>query len=672
MLKKFTLAGVISSLFVFVLPFISSPNLFYGTINGRYFLIIGFTYALVLLGIYKFLQGGMRLYWKKRWLPVIMGVVFVIMVVSSLFGVHTGQSFWSDILRGTGVIFIGHIGLMAILLGELLQKNDWALLRRSFIVSAAIFSLVYFFSVQGLGFSGKFLFFNLELHGLTLGNTTFAAAYIVFGIIFTLIELRSVRKWSKVFFAWSFALFLQVFSPLFFNANLWTGRADISQVFTSPSIVLGIARASAMTLILVGLYLFGRFVIRKVMPARFNVIKIKRWYTVICAGGLLLMVVLLFVPKTFVQNAYIQEASAARIIVWNAGWQGIAERPLLGWGPENFEFTFTEHFDNRLYLDEYLGEIWFDRAHNVFIDTLVMVGVLGMLALIMLMGRMIYVLHRASEYNDVPHYVTHLMGVLLIANLVQLQTSFEVTLTYFAGGLVLGYILWLERYRVIQENDSYVACNGNAHKNLIALTGVVFVILGSIYFIGAEFGRQKALYRVFTEPNPEQRLIHVDNALDRTSAFEMYRLASASFISGATNALGAGVTDPDFIAVLKNEAKMYEKKYDEYITHVPDDYRARINLVQILFFETILGDNQLEKARTIIADSYHLSPENPLTYAMESLSYTYAGNFEKAGQLLDEAAALNPDIEFTQEVQAHLGRQMVSFPTITFLTLENI
>ena len=63
-------------------------------------------------------------------------------------------------------------------------------------------------------------------------------------------------------------------------------------------------------------------------------------------------------------------------MIWNISWQGVKERPILGWGQDNFSFVFTKYYNPQMYAQE----PWFDRSHNVFLDWLVAAGVVGLIA----------------------------------------------------------------------------------------------------------------------------------------------------------------------------------------------------------------------------------------------------------------------------------------------------
>ena len=54
-------------------------------------------------------------------------------------------------------------------------------------------------------------------------------------------------------------------------------------------------------------------------------------------------------------------------------WQGFLERPVFGWGQDNFNYVFNKFYNAGLYGQE----PWFDRAHNIFFDWLIAGGIFG-------------------------------------------------------------------------------------------------------------------------------------------------------------------------------------------------------------------------------------------------------------------------------------------------------
>lgn len=103
--------------------------------------------------------------------------------------------------------------------------------------------------------------------------------------------------------------------------------------------------------------------------------------------GIIVLLVVTFVMargSAFVQShAALQRLSTVnlsqwknegRSFVWPIALKGIAEKPILGWGQDNFNYIFAEHYSPEMFR----LEPWFDRAHNIFLDWAVAGGVLGL------------------------------------------------------------------------------------------------------------------------------------------------------------------------------------------------------------------------------------------------------------------------------------------------------
>ena len=73
------------------------------------------------------------------------------------------------------------------------------------------------------------------------------------------------------------------------------------------------------------------------------------------------------------------ETFQTRLLLWKQAVEAFKERPILGWGPENFSAAFEKH-----YLPQF--EVWYDRAHSVYFDYLAETGILGLLSYLGIFG----------------------------------------------------------------------------------------------------------------------------------------------------------------------------------------------------------------------------------------------------------------------------------------------
>jgi tetratricopeptide (TPR) repeat protein len=98
-----------------------------------------------------------------------------------------------------------------------------------------------------------------------------------------------------------------------------------------------------------------------------------------------------------------------RGIIWGMAWEGVKERPILGYGQSNFNYVFNENYDPRLYAQEQ----WFDRAHNIFMDWLVAGGFLGLFAYLSIFGSAVYYLFYRPIFKKDETFDVLERGVLL-------------------------------------------------------------------------------------------------------------------------------------------------------------------------------------------------------------------------------------------------------------------
>lgn len=662
--KGTTVAGVVSALVIGIFPFVAYKHLFYGSVNAKYFFLLTFVFILGLWCAYRIGIGKHIFSFRGRPLLLAMALTLGVSYVAAFTGIFPERSLFSDALRSTGLLYLTYVGALAFILSETLNDRDWSLMRRSIAVSAALFSFFTILGLQGLGLSGKFLTINLDTPGITLGSETFAGVYLLIAFAITFIEF-SRSSTRREYFLWSGVLMLQFLSPLLLNIKmLWTA---LPGVLANPLSLVGLARSSSVTALALISYLLGVLVIRRWGSDRITSYLYGAWGAAWILG-LSLLVALLFVPGSPVQKRYIEESSAARIIVWEAGFEAFKERPLLGLGPENFRIALDHHFDNRLYLEENLGEIWFDRAHNLFIDTLVSVGVLGLGMNFLLVLCAVMVAVRASRKELVTSVEGNILAALVIAHILQLQTAFDTVGTYGLLGVVGGYLLWLERQ--IHPSPFTISV---LHQRIVGGILAILIVGLSVPAIFGEYHRQKALYRIFVTPNTKQQEAYIREALGQQSDFETFRLASASLIKGLLSGIANKKIDQEMLEKNMRQLRIYEEFLRTYVAAHPEDYRTRMNFVYLLFIKTTVGgENTLTEAKDIIADSYALSPENPLTYAMAALAELYGGNLKAAQAKIEEGIALNPDIEFTWKVAEHIEKQVAQFPEITVLKLENL
>ncbi len=662
---KYSTLSIFLAGFCAIFPFLLSNQLFYGAVNTKFFYLIIFIHILLLFAAWNISQAKhITFSFKKHWFLGSLVLVLLVQYLAGFLGTSFSSSLFSDIIRSSGLIFLTHLSIGAVILGAYLKEGEWSLVRRSVVFSSGIFAFLSILGIEGLGISSKFLWFDFNTPGLTFGNPTFAGAYLLLALILGLAELSRTNIKTKTSYALIASLVLIVFSPILINTKLIFGLVP----FAGIESVLGSTRASSATMLALLAFLGGFFLLKKFSSAPFKKPLIIS-YTGAWMIGIVAGLVLLFTPQSIVQERYIDASSAARIIVWEQAIEALETRPWLGFGPENFAYAWETHINNAIFLDENLGEAWFDRAHNIFLDTLITSGIIGISSFTLLIFAFWWTLYRAKKKEVLGEWETVILATIPIAHIIQTQTAFDTVSSYFLLSIIAGYILYLEN--TLRHPNEGRVWKGNILRVDAGVLALLAVLSFTLYFI-PEFSRQQALFKTFVAQSHAERLEAIETSLMRDSDFETLRMSSASFVKGLYDQLGRNQLSETGREHASELFKVYDEAYIRFTTENPTYYRAHINHAYLLLAETILGKNRLDDAKEILERAYALSPQNPSTYAVHALAHTYAGEFEKARERADAGIALNPNIDFMQRVRAYIENQEKNFPTITVLRLENL
>ncbi len=338
----------------------------------------------------------------KNPLVIAVSVFAVAFLLACFFGYDASASFWANFERGEGglqVLTLYTFFLLALLLFR--KEEDWRKFLKISLVSAVL--MIFYGILAGLnvqGFIGVPLNFANRFEG-SLGNPAYVAPYLVFSIFFALYFFISSKSRNvKIFMVGLSAIFL-----LFFIMSQTRGA------------FLGLAAGIGVFLVYLIFSLGGQW---------------RKWGSAILIVLVISMGTLAFFSRTpFVEKLpggrlfqiSLNDSSAqTRIWTWGSALQGFVERPVFGWGPENFAVVFDKFLNPRHFVPGQNSQTWFDRAHDVYIDYLTETGVLGFLSYLGIFITFFVLLFKKlhpkkSEHQDqkgrTPHII--LAGLFLAA-----------------------------------------------------------------------------------------------------------------------------------------------------------------------------------------------------------------------------------------------------------------
>lgn len=344
-----------------VVPLISSTHFFFAStfVQSVLFLVLVVVLSVVALSRYAF-----RDLIEPLSVRVLLAFV-VALTAAAFFGGDVARSFWSTFERMWGVVmYLSVLGF--VLVWSAVFRGEEGTKRLLSYASIGVVAV----SVYALG-EWAMTGFPSRIDG-SIGNAAFLASFVLLGI-FILLAYASVRVMKHM----HERIVLGVVLGLATSTLLLTGTRGSWLGLFVGGIVL-------MIVVLLG-GARDAWGMRRDTLTRMAKIGL----------GIFALVVVLFFPL----QPYLKESSigtfrrlgdisldnravSGRLLNWSIAWEGAKERPILGWGPEQYHILYDKHYNPRLFNIE----PWVDRAHNNYLDVAATSGIVGFLAYLGVLG----------------------------------------------------------------------------------------------------------------------------------------------------------------------------------------------------------------------------------------------------------------------------------------------
>lgn len=348
--------------------------------------------------------------------PILWGALIfgAVLIITTVFGIDPHKSFWGTDERASGVFAqLHYILFFLMLLSVFRSRRDWQ--RALWLTLGVGFGL----SVWGIIEN-----FASGVQGGTrvmaaFGNPILFGGYLLFPVflsIYVFLETRGPHRFAAlgVFAASGTALiFTQTRGALLgavvggmAAACLWLFAARAASTRSRRRALMVLGAVAVLALLLTA---FRNTAIVKSVPGAHRLTSIS-----------------------------IRDTTATeRFLLWRVAVRGFAARPFLGWGPENFDYVFDRYYDP-YFLRFSISETWSDRAHNMFLDILTMMGIAGFVAYAFLVGAVVRKLWRETRKDNSPE-APMLVGLLvayLVSNFFAFDSPSSALLFFFFIALV--------------------------------------------------------------------------------------------------------------------------------------------------------------------------------------------------------------------------------------------
>lgn len=411
--------------FLFLIPFIPlyiSPSIVFPYITGKNFAFrILIELAAVLWLVLVFIN---RTKWFRNSSMLLSILCFTFIVgLADLFGVNPYKSFWSNYERMEGYITILHLLLYFIVLKNMFKtKEDWkAFFGLIFVVSIGVCFFAINISLKANpaeGLSRYAIEYGTRVAS-TIGNPPFLASYLLLSIFIGIILiLNEKRRYLKSVYI---AVILLNSTVIYLTATRGVMLAGVAGIIIFALFYL-IGRKSINRMSLLRVFFIGAIVIFLVVSMALLVLN---FADILDQGRTL----------SRFKSMFSDPSVTTRLDAWEMALPAIKERPLLGWGQENFNVVYT------LNPIELVAEhIWLDRAHNIIIDWLINAGFLGLLSYVLVFITAVYNVKKAYRANRIKMTEASVLVTALITYFIQNLFIFDTINTYIIFFALLAYI----------------------------------------------------------------------------------------------------------------------------------------------------------------------------------------------------------------------------------------
>ena len=451
--------------FILFLPIIILPPAFEPSVWSRAILFRTVLTLLISFLSFKFLYKkdiSLSIPKKKNpvYLPFLMLLAFfIVLIIATLFSQDLMFSIFGSPKRAGGILNLLFFFLFAVFLALFIDKNDWKKLFHilfGFGVLISLLAVVQYFNLL------KNVFISFESGGTPsfLGNATFLAIYMLF-LTFLSFTLLTQEKDKKKKWAYG-ALFL-----LFGCTILITG-----------------ARATYLGL-LIGFFFFIFF-----YPKKFKLLKI------VASSFVLFVIIVAVLFNIFPQIAeknnlfkmtagrlsikgVMTDLAGTRFSAWKIAFQAIKDKPIWGWGPENFYIGFEKYYDTNT---PGIKDTWWDRPHNAFLDIAVSSGIISLILYFLFWLALFWQLQKFKrrQGDDERAYLAHGLQTMFIAYLTALFFNFDDFSTYLISFFFIGYAFHLisnqGEQKIIQTPKT------NFFKKKFAYIPLLLILICFIWF----------------------------------------------------------------------------------------------------------------------------------------------------------------------------------------------
>jgi O-antigen ligase/tetratricopeptide (TPR) repeat protein len=398
-------------------------------------------------------------------------LIFAFIVgLADLLGVNPYNSFWSNYERMEGYITILHLVLYFLLIKSVLKTSkDWIGFFNICLVVSVLVSLFTIVEPQSVIQAENYIEEYGTRRASTIGSPPFLASYLLLsvflGLILFIITNKNHLKWRYMI-----AIFI---------------NSIVIYVTASRGAILAIIIGAVMLGISLSLKRSGDYN----KKSRNKVVLSLIIFMVLSSSLIFLAYHKSGLIKGLIKNDKTLHRFAtmfsgdysieSRLYAWKMAWNGFRDKPILGWGQENYYGVYTV---NSIAQEGKL--VWMDRAHNIILDWLINAGILGLCAYLSIYGTAFYILGDNLRKKIISRNETFIIATAIIVYFIQNLFTFDSISSYIIFFALIAYIDCLEFIKTDPNKDlkeSFISKKNHMRSVIVTFIALIVISLSCFY-----------------------------------------------------------------------------------------------------------------------------------------------------------------------------------------------
>ncbi len=565
---------------------------------------------------------------------LVVGFVFL-QLISSAWGINFNRSFWGNQQRAQGIFTWLHFTVFYILVRQFfITKKDWFKL--------GMWAIIILFLSSILAWLGKYfsifdqiILKESRLSGL-IGNPIFFASYLIIPVFLC--------------FVWYF-LFVRKDRVEGNNgkAIFWRWFCLIAGIFSLITLIFSQVRGTFLGL-LAGIFVIWILYLIYGCSERFK--------KVFFISGLLILIIFSFVyvfnqrsdylSKNFPSIARLIDISpstttaSTRLMAWKIAFKAWQDRPIFGWGPENYQDAFDKYYNPEFLKYSFAETVW-DKPHSFPLEVLSETGTAGFACYLALIIVLVFYLIRIikTEQDDKGRLGAMILVGAVIAYVIQSGFAFETSNSLLMWIVLLALVSYYHSsVSQTKEYDKILFNKFIGWITILAIIAVPYLVYKNYTFYKAsvQMGDARDAAEIASvyqwQKNAELVLSTTVPFLWEQAIFLTQDLSSFD----GNNKLNKNLLEP----VSPRLIEIFERE----ISREPDSYLYRFWLSQLYGFMGEYVDNKYyQDSNELLKEAWEINPDHQHIPLLLAKNYLLQNKTEEGIEILEELVQKNPEFE---------------------------